>query len=306
MRAVVPLPAVDFYLWQAIVQRFALKRLGWDVTYLVYYTTAKPPPRLKKLSEVADVEAWPDWRRGEQHGYNPAMKPWLVGRMLELHPERIDEPLLLMDPDVIPTGASVMPVPTPTGWWGTDTDSYTGPGYLRSKGEGMWRGLCGIVGVDPDEAAQWPGVGAQYTFVGQPAEFWSTVALKSVEAYRWMVKTASEYTPNNPDGTVGLPVQAWCSEMYVMQLEMIRRGIAPQVSPQMGMVWANGPVESWQTEGFFHDAGVPEPQPGHFHKQTYQVSPWGKRKMVSPTSASAPYVGLIRDVAAEWPKVVWR
>lgn len=300
------LPAVDFYLWQAVVQKWALNRLGWDVTYLVYYTTAKPPPRLAKLASVAEVEAWPDWRTTEEHGYNPAMKPWLVGKWLERYPERADQPLVLMDPDVVPTGATRMPDPTPTTWWGTDTDWYTGPGYLQSKGDGVWRGLCDIVGVDPDEAAQWPGIGAQYAFVGQPAEFWSTVAVKSVEAYNWMVKTAKQFTPVLPDGTKGLPVQAWCSEMYVMQLEMIRRGIEPTARPEMDMVWANGPAADWERAGFFHDAGIVDPEPGHFHKQSFQVSPWGRRKAVSPDSASARYVDLIREVEVAWPKAIWR
>lgn len=305
MRAVVPLPAVDFYIWQAVVQRYALSQLGWDVTYLVYYTTRRPPPRLAKLSAVAEVEAWEDWRTADLHGYNPSMKPWLVGKWLERYPHHIDKPLLLMDPDVVPTGVHEMPTPEPMRWWGTDTDSYTGPGYLRSKGEGMWRGLCDIVGVAADEAARHPGIGAQYTFTGAAPEFWSTVAEKSVEAYTFMQRTAKEFTPLFPDGTRGLPVQAWCSEMYVMQLEMIRRGIEPRMSDAMEMVWANGPASDWDRVGFFHDAGIVDPEPGHFHKQTYQVSPWKKRLAVDASSASARYVELIREVGRAWPKSIW-
>lgn len=300
-RAVVSLPDHRYYMWQALVQSLALRRLGWRVTYLVYFTTRKPSQQARNLEKAVngfgEVIFWRDWR--DRTTYNAAMKPWLVGKWLEQDPGRAAEPFVLMDPDVIPTGATKLPQPTPERWYGTDTDSYTGPGYLKSKGEGLWEDLCRIAEVDPQSAALVPGIGAQYAAVGQGADFWVEVAEKSVEAYLHMVKTEQMYCPE-------APVQAWCSEMYFMQLVMLRHGIEPVMSPEMSMVWANGPASGWETEGFFHSAGVTQENKRDFCKLTYQNSPWGRTLHVSPESASARYVYLIREATQELPHLVWR
>src|SRR5690606_15389865 len=106
------------------------------------------------------------------------------------------------------------------------------------------------------------------------------------------------------DGTADYPVQAWCSEMYIMQFEMLRRGIKPLTSAEMDMVWATHDDGDWETKGFFHNAGVTEANGRDFHKMEHQRSPWGKDIYVNPESASHRYLQLVREVEAEWPKVV--
>lgn len=301
MQTVVPLPDEDFYLWQAIVQAVELDRLGWPVTYLVYHQGKYPSPHALRLAKLAPVEFWREWRTPQQFGYNAAMKPWLVGKWLERRPE-YSGPFLLLDPDAVPTGATTLPEPTATTWYGTDTDSYTGPGYIRSKGEGLWLEVCELVGVDPAYAEQFPGIGAQYATAGSTSEFWCAVAEKSIEVYQHVSsgESIARYTPEGEH-----PLQSWTAEMYVMQLEMVRRGVTPVVSPEMEMVWADGPASGWERVGFFHDAGQVESNGRDFHKQTFQRSPWRQRIKVSPESASARYVELIRRVAREYPTLIW-
>ncbi len=90
--------------------------------------------------------------------------------------------------------------------------------------------------------------------------------------------------------------------MYVTQLAAIRDGIEPRIDPGMSMVWANGPRTGWESAGFFHDAGQQAEDGAHFCKISHQASPWGKPLAVSPDSASAPYVDLIRRTAEEHPR----
>lgn len=280
----------DYFLWQALVQAVELHRLGINATYLVYTQRAEPSKHLRSLmhSGLADFHVWQDWRTRKD--YNPVMKPAQIARWLTENPAEADCPFALLDPDAIPTRPISVGV-TPTQWKGTDTDSYTGPGYLRSK-PGVWEGLCGLVGVDPAVADR-PGVGAQVVVVGQPAEFWQRVADVSVEAFRWM-------------GRSGTDVQTWCAEMYVTALEAARRGIELTADPSLSMVWANGPADGWGTDGFFHAAGVTEANGEDFFKCEHQVSPWGKPITVSATSASARYVELIHQAERLRPDLVWR
>lgn len=290
MRVVVALSDHPYYLWQALVQAVELKRLGLPTTYLVYTSGREPSATLQRLMEaaLADWHVWRDWRTSRT--YNAAMKPWLVGRWLEAYPEHVDTRFTLIDPDCIPTREPAAEV-TPTRWAGTDTDSYTGPDYLRSK-PGVWEGLCDLVGVD-QEVADRPGAGAQVTALGQPAEFWTTVALKSIKAYRFLQASRTD-------------VQAWCAEMYVTSLEAARRGISLDIEPSYEMVWANGPASGWETAGFHHSAGVTVENGRDFCKISHQRSPWGKELEVHPESASARYVELIRAVEVQHPDLIWR
>lgn len=288
----VPLPDHPYYLWQALVQSVYLRERGWPVAYLVY-CQGTPSARLRSLmgAGLADWHVWPDWRTDKS--YNAAMKPWLVGRYLSAHPERVGESLLILDPDALPLRP--WPEAMPGVLLGTDTDSYTGPGYLQ--GRVAWEPLCRLVGVDPDRAAQHSGIGAQYVTTGLPGSWWESVAELSIEAHRLLTGIPS------PDA--GHPVQAWCAEMYVTQLAAIRDGIEPRADPGMSMVWANGPRTGWESAGFFHDAGQEIEDGRHFCKITHQSSPWGKSLSVAPDSASAPYVDLIRRTAEDYPDLVW-
>lgn len=287
---VVPLSDHPYYLWQALVQSVYLRERGWPPTFLVY-CQGRPSDRLRALmgAGLADWHVWADWRTDQS--YNAAMKPWLVGRYLTAHPDT--GPVLILDPDALPLRP--WPDALPGVLHGTDTDSYTGPNYLRTKG--AWEPLCALVGVDPDHAATLPGIGAQYVTTA-PGAWWEGVAELSVEAYRMLSAIPA------PEGDP-YPVQAWCAEMYVTQLAAIRDGIEPRTEPSMGMVWANGLRTGWESAGFFHDAGQTVEDGRHFCKITHQSSPWGKPLAVSPESSSAPYVDLIRRTAEQYPDLVW-
>lgn len=292
----VPLPDHPYYLWQALVQAVWLRDRGWPVTFLVYLTGPRISSRLQRLmgSGLGEWVAWDEWRPVGQCGYNAAMKPGLVGRWLSAYSQHADESHLVVDPDCLPLRQ--WPDASPGVLYGTDTDSYTGSRYLRSKN--AWRPLCDLVGVDPDQAAGYRGIGAQYVTSGLSGAWWEEVAEVSAEAFRML-----EQIPAPPGDAY--PVQAWCAEMYVTQLMAIRDGITPTVHPDMSMVWANGPRTRWDTEGFFHDAGQQVDDGKHFFKCGFQSSPWGVDLQVDPASSSAPYVDLIRRVAIEFPELVW-
>ena len=279
----VPLSDHPFYLWQCLVQMRALREQA--ARWLVYCPTGKPSPLLAAIMRagVADITAWPDWDR--DRAYNPAMKPWLVGKWLTA--SGWDGPVTVIDPDVIPTGQP-LPGPVPGVLLGTDTDSYTGPAWLDSKG--ALEPLCDLVGVRVEEARAYPGIGAQYVTQGIPGEWWELVAELSTRAYHLLRALPADAQP-------------WCAEMYVTQLAAIRDGYTPTIAPSMGMVWADGPASGWETAGYFHDAGVVTPRAGIFCKVTHQSWPRDV-PTVREDTAGARYVDLIRETEQAWPELV--
>jgi hypothetical protein len=288
-RIVVPLSDHPYYLWQALVQAVELYKMEIPTTYLVYTQGSSPSDKLRKImdSGLADWHVWSDWRT--EKTYNAAMKPALVGKWLIANPHHRFTPITIIDPDAIPT-REPKGVVTPSRWVGTNTDSYTGADYIKSK-PGIWEMLCEVVGVNPVET-HYTGVGAQISSVGQTGEFWETIANKSIIAYHKMLESDTD-------------VQAWCSEMYITSLECIRRDIMLLPDPAYSMVWANGPASGWQTCGFYHSAGVTTENNHDFCKLTHQLSPWGKSFNVHPNSASHWYVELIHNVKRQYPELVW-
>jgi len=287
---VVPTPDHPYYLWQSLVQAQWLRERGWPVTFLVYCQGDRPSARLRRLMAggVADWRVWPEWRTQDERGYDACMKPWLVGKYLSAHPELVDEQLLIVDPDALPLRP--WPVTPPWVLLGTDTDGYTGPAWLDSKG--ALEPLCELLYVDPDAVRGTRGIGAQYVTRGIPGWWWEQVARDSIRAFRLLKAHPVDAQP-------------WCAEMYVTHLAAVRAGYQPTASEAMSMVWANGPVSEWQSEGFFHDAGQQQDDGRHFCKLVHQSSPWHADLQVDPGSSSAPYVDLIRRTAAEHPGLVW-
>lgn len=291
---VVPLSDHPYYLWQALVQAVELKKRGLPATYLVYTQGKAPSNRLRNIMDagLANWYIWQDWRTDKT--YNAAMKPWLVGKWLSANPEYVNENLIIIDPDAIPLRDVFSPALN-SALLGTNTDSYTGPAYLKSRN--AWEPLCTLLGIDPEDAANYEGIGAQYITTGLTGEWWETVAHQSVKAYNLIAKISS------PD--TGYPVQAWCAEMYTTFLSAIRDGIQPVSDSSMSMVWANGHVSDWDTHGFYHNAGVSTENGRDFCKITHQNSPWGEELKVSLDSASSRYVDLINQTAEQHPDLIW-
>ena len=149
MRVVVVLPDSPYYLWQALVQAAHLEEQGFtDVHHLVHHQRRTPSPMLQKMADgvpsVQPVEVT-DAQWAEQ--YQPALKPLTLSRWMRADPAREDVPFFYLDPDAVFTRP---PERMPPVWHGSDTDWYTGPDYIRSKGEGLWEAMCGLAEVDPD------------------------------------------------------------------------------------------------------------------------------------------------------------
>lgn len=279
------------FRWQVLVQIAAMEELGAleDCVWL-FYCQGTPSDQLRRIMKgtEAKIVVWPDWPRDAR--YNAAMKPWLVGKWLSAHPDRVFEDHTLIDPDVIPYRYDHRVSNHRGVVSGTDTDSYTGPGYLDSKG--VTEGLCELVGVSAELFRESPGIGAQIRWNGLPGKWWEDVAKLSIDAFHYMTAHSSD-------------VQAWCSEMYITQMALIRDGWKTQIDPKMSMVWANGPVNKLATAGFFHNAGVVSENPEHFCKLAFSKrTPFNTPIDVSPDSASYEYVEYIRKAETRYGDII--
>lgn len=305
MRAVIPCPDHPYYLWQVLVQATSMEAQRVEPTWVVYTPNRPPSSLLRRVASEIHRQGAGDVQvvrapRSLLGGYDAAMKPWCVARYLDARGGTMDAPTLYLDPDVV---ISREPGTWPGPWHGSDTDSYTGPGYLQSKGGGLWEALCGDLRADPVEAASFPGIGAQYVLGGDTAPFWDHVADRSRWLYDLIQRDPGRYHPAGEE----FGVQAWCSEMYVTHVAAVAAGYRPTADPALSFSWASDDADQWGLHTFHHDAGVPEENGRDFCKVTHQSAPWrADLTGVSPSSCSSRYVDLIHATTHRWPGLVRR
>lgn len=308
MEFLVPVPDNDYYLWQMLVQVAHFREMGYerDSHYLVVYFD-QPSDRLRRLYESDElgcfIHAYPDTR--EDTSYSASMKPWLLAQFFEQFPEQSSKVFNYLDPDVMFTRPmDFTPFELHDGrWHGSDTRSYTGAQYIRQKGEQLFVELCEIAEVSPELVLEHDhnSIGAQYFIKDAGAEFWRNVERKSVTAYKHMIETADTYKPEGHE----FPIQAWCAEMYMQQFETIRAGFTPVADDRLQFHWANHDAAAWEERAYHHNAGVVAENGRDFCKITWQSSPFRKEITVSPESASARYVELIRRTEQMFPDLIW-
>lgn len=286
----IPMPDHVSFRWQMLTQITAMEELGLlpNCRWLVYVQN-EPSRQLSDIIDtgVAKIEVWQDWPRDTR--YNGAMKPWLIGKYLSKNPQWVFREYEVVDPDVLLLSKDRI-TPGNRAVFGTNTDSYTGVKYLKSKD--VWEDLCDIVEVDPEYASRFSGIGAQLIWTGLPGSWWEDVARRSITAFNYMTEHESD-------------VQAWCAEMYVTHLSLIRDGRLPAIHPEMEMVWANGGRGALSKARYYHNAGVTEVNSEHFCKLGYKDSqPFHDEIRVSPESASSLYVDYIRKAAVRFADIV--
>lgn len=308
MKLITPIPDSPYYLWQALVQMASFRELGYeeDAHYPIVYFNDRPSDLLLSLWESDEVRAslhlYPDTRTDTS--YSASMKPWLMGKFYEQFPEEASSAYMYLDPDCVFTRPMDFgTLEADDRWYGSDTRSYTGAGYIREKGEQLFVDLCDISGVSPEDVLAHDAntLGAQYVVKNAGPDFWFNVERTSVIAYNHMLRTADQYHPDGHEYSI----QAWCAEMYMQQFETIRAGFTPVATDLMSFCWANAPASAWDTHAYFHDAGQPTENGRDFCKITWQSSPFRKEITVSPDSASSRYVELIRRTEAMFPSLIW-
>lgn len=179
-------PAIPRFEWELEVSLTRLKKLGvTDIILLFSRHDSKIPVRLKEKYGV-ETHVYDDGRRDRT--YIPAIKPYLWSRFLQEDKSRENDSYFYMDSDVI---FRELPVVEPNTdiWYGSDCGRYLSTDYIYSTkmGEGIFKEMCKIIGVDPEFIRnQNPVCGAQWVISNPTYEYWNKVYEDSVRIYRYL------------------------------------------------------------------------------------------------------------------------
>ena len=221
--------------------------------------------------------------------YAPAIKPYLMYRYFKQHQE--EEQYFYADCDIILTN----PLPKfEDGIFMSNTISYIGHEYIKSKGQDVVDIVCGTVGIDEQTLIdeQPNSGGCQFVFPTLPAKVWK----KAYEDSYKLWKNISAYNSLNAaqyEGTY--PLQVWTSEMWATLYAMWYYGYYGKVDSRLDFAWSTDEIARMQNTSILHNAGVSD-QKDLFKKSKYmrQLPPCDLT--IDPTKCSSYYYNKVKEV----------
>jgi hypothetical protein len=302
MKILITLPDCNYYLWQMLVQINNFRKMGFenDTTYLIGKTNIQPSSTLKKIMSggiKSNFYVMNDERKDPK--YSPSLKPFLMKKYFELHPEK--ETYFYTDPDVIFTKKLKL---TDLGnddiWYLSDAKSYLNSKYIKSKSEELFKEMCQIVGIEPEivEKNDNDAGGAQLIVKNTTPEFWDKVEKDSEKLYQLMISTSNKYNPE-------YPIQAWTAEMWSTLWNSWLFGHETKIIKKMNFSWATDPIKKWGESSIYHNAGAVIDNGTYFLKTKYQMSPFNKDIKCTDTYCSYNYVKEIKETEKNFKNILF-
>jgi len=293
----------NYYLWQCLVQINNFMKYGYDEDTVYVISTSDPSPALKAMMNCPKIKSkfflYKDER--QNHRYPSSLRPHILEKFFNEHPEYEKEVLFYTDPDVIFTKKlDFTEMENDEAWHLSDTRSYIDSRYIKSKSEQLFKEMCDIVKVDPEEisANDDNAGGAQYLIKGINAGFWKKCYDDMEKLYCHMKDTESVYHPEHP-------IQSWTADMWAVYWNGIYFGHKVQIDKVLDFSWATDAIHRWNETYIFHNAGIAGKSDTHFSKIEYQSSPFNQDIKVSPDNCTFEYVREIRETEDNFKDVVW-
>ena len=255
-------PRYEFEVATAVDNLISLGVSPQDIILLFTDKGTDLPQRLKDKFGV-QVFVYKDTRPSLALQYIPSIRPYLWYRFLQGQPAMQDEDFMYQDADVvyrqIPNFNTMNQLST-THWYGSDTESYTGPDYINSKGPDMLKNIADFLGVTKEQMWGFKNnsVGAQWVISKPKVAYWKDVYEMSYKLYHELVETEPKYKKwfrdNGKDDTYTL--QIWCSEMYAEAYLCAKYGITTEKSGELAFSWCTDKINTYFSNNILHNSGV--------------------------------------------------
>jgi hypothetical protein len=212
----------------------------------------------------------------DNYGYIPILRPDILEQHFVRFPNLSAEPIFYHDSDIIfrelPDFNKLL---EGDNWYFSDTVSYIGANYIKSKSENLFEMMCNIAGVSKEivEVNENNSGGAQYLMKGIDHLFWRDVKFVSLDLYKYMSDTEDSERMNLTEEQLQTynPVQKWCSDMWAVFWCGLKRGAQIRISEELSFSWGSTyGQEEWNKHKIYHNAGVVNNQDGKvFYKGEY-------------------------------------
>lgn len=307
-------PSILYYAWQIEVMLTNFKKLlihtEFDIECLFAFNKNESDWQEKvalikkveeKFSNIAKFFFYEDTRQ-YPISYISSIRPNVLKQHYKDFPELKNEVVFYHDCDVI---FSKFPLflhnyqQKDNNWYVSDTISYIGYDYIKSKGNDVLVKMCDIVGIDPIEVQerQLQSGGAQYIMKGVDYNFFHKVEKDCERMYKEISELNQRKKQADPTHH---ELQIWTSDMWCILWNAWLRGFNTNVIKEMDFSWAVDPIEKFDQSSIFHNAGVVGNEPIKlFYKGSYinKVPYNDDLTTIDETKASRKYAELIMEVA---------
>lgn len=265
-------PAIARYSWEVEVYltNFAAMGVPLQNCHVVcgYDADAvEMPEQWQKLqAKFQNVKFffYPDTRDTAGRRYLPSLqahlleKHWLNCKYLE------QEAVFFHDADFIFTKPfDFTPYLRDQFWYFSDTISYIGAEYIRSKGESILDAMCQVAGIDKElvVARQQFSGGAQKLIKNATAQYWQAVYKTSIALWDAIPPLSEAIRQERiAAGESYHPLQHWTMSMWAELWEGWKLGYQTRVPKAFDFMFATNPIGDWHRLAFFHNAGVLQSQ----------------------------------------------
>ena len=297
-------PDILYFHWQIEVQIHNFMKHGINPNWIEVLFAYHESPSAEGLALAAKypMVRFFFYKRQitENFGYIPIVRPDILSQHFEKYPELKNEVIFYHDSDII---FNKLPdfdaMHSGTYWYVSDTISYIGAEYIKSKSEDLFIDLCSLVKISPEmvEKNQDGSGGAQYLMKNVTADFWRAVTDDSLKMYKYMAdREMYERTTLSPDQGHYNPIQKWCADMWAVLWEAWKMGSQTIVTPELDFSWGTSSVSDYEKYNIMHNAGVTDDRKHElFFKADYRArSPFNEDlSYVKQDSASFKYVEAI-------------
>ncbi len=298
-------PATLYYAWQVevMIHNFIKNRI--------------PANRIQVVSAVNNGDITIEWKKLQSHFhdvgfyfyedertdtvYPVSVRPHLLKKHFKEHSYLTTEAVMYHDCDMVFTKpVSWDEYTNDDTWYGSDTNSYLGSDYIKSKGFGVYERMCELVGISEEVPIQKDTIGAQIIMKNLTVEYWQKVEQDSNSLYRFF----REHLKEHPQTAEYHPIQMWTAEMWAILWNAWKFGYTTKVADDMDFAWSGHRLSNWEEKRIYHNAGVVELSQterlfykgGYIHKLPYKEIDLG---WIHPDRCSYKYAEEILETAAK-------
>ena len=202
-----------------------------------------------------------DERWSYYKSYPPSIVPFLMYRHYGRFPELQRSIIFHHDCDIVFTRKpDLSKFVDGYDWYFSDTVSYIGASYIKSKGESIYLKMCRIAGINPRIPIDFESDsgGAQHIIKNVDQWFWRDVYINSEKLYSYLCTANSD-------------IQKWTAGMWSLLWTSWITGHRVRVSPDLNFSMATDTWPKWDKNLIYHNAGaVAEHQGKLFIKDQYR------------------------------------
>jgi len=292
-----------YFAWQIEIQIHNFRQYNYSdkMHVVVYYAGQKQRNFWNKLvATYPEVKFFFYKDQGAKiNPYIPVLRPHILKQFFKENPDLKDKAVFYHDSDICLTGnIDFLRLCKGNTWYLSDTVSYIGANYLKSKGEYIFKEMCRIVGIDEQLVIdnERNSGGAQYLMKNIDYTFWEKVENDCLALYKYMCECNEKDLFHRQPRT---DIQAWCADMWAVLWNGLLRGNEVRLDKDLNFSWATSMQQEFQNCKIFHLAGATADRPDLFFKGNYINSlPYGKVDFnkISDKYGSHFYAKLVEEV----------